>query len=286
MVGIPLTYWKLERVGSKLRIYVSEHEIDEEYKAYAHSRDGVVQDDYLYIGAYKGSVQDGKLRSLHDVMSTGTETIGEFREYAKNNGTGYGQMNWATMTLMQIFTVLLTKSLDSQTALGYGYVFNDYPIKSGGTTKLGLFYDGSTITRQIKFLGIEDFWGNRYDYVDGLVQKDDKFWTNIHNINYNDDAIGYVEAGNVPNFKEGYFKEVTGTTESGFLPAESGGSFNTYYCDFFYTGDEHGVAIFGGAYDSSSESGAFQLDMSTPPTLGGSIWRDDQGARLLFLKQK
>lgn len=282
MVGIPLTYWKFERAGSKLRIYISNRQVDDGFKAYAHSRNGIVQDNYLYIGAYKGSVQDGKLRSLHDVMSTGRKTISRFREYAEANGNGYGQMNWATMTLMQIFTVLLTKSLDSQSALGRGYVDgNDDFIKNGGTTKKGLFCGETTGKKQMKFLGIEDFYGNRFEWVDGLVRKDNKFWTNTNNTNYNDDAVGYTEAGDAHNFDD-YFKTVTGTTESGFIPAEKGGSSSTYYCDLYWYNSGHRVAVFGGSRSLGSMSGAFQLYTSDSPASVDAL----RGARCLYLKQK
>lgn len=281
MVGIPLTYWKFERVGSKLRIYISNRQVDSDFKAYAHSRNGVVQDDYLYIGAYKGSVQEDELCSLHDVMSTGNETISEFREYATNKGEGYGQMNWATMTLMQIFTVLLTKSLDSQTALGRGNVNSGVYIRNGSTTKKGLFYGEQTGREQMKFLGIEDFYGNRNEYVDGLVRKDDKFWTNINNTKYNDDAVGYTEAGVASNFSS-YFKTVIGTTESGFIPAERGGSSSTYYCDYYSYRTGHRVALFGGYMSDFMTAGSFRLYMDDSPDYANPL----RTARCLYLRKK
>lgn len=285
MIGVPLTYWKFNRVGSKLRIYVSDGQPDDKFKAYAHSRNGVVQDDYLYIGAYKGTVKDGKLRSLHDVMSTGDETIGKFRDYAQANGKGYGQMNWATMTLLQIFTVLLSKSTDSQTALGMGYTINNNSfIKNGATVNKGLFYGEQTGKKQMKFLGLEDFYGNKREWVDGLVRKNDKFWVNNGNVNFNNDANGYADGGNAPNFDD-YIKNVKGGTDTGFLPSTGNASSSTYYCDYYYYNSGHRVASFGGdrsASDGGARAGAFQLNVSNSPSNSNSY----QGARCLFLKEK
>lgn len=282
MVGIPLTFWKFERVGSKLRIYVSEHEIDKEYKAYAHSRDGVVQDDYLYIGAYKGSVQDDKLRSLHDVMSTGDKTIGAFRTCAENNGEGYSQQYWGAVTLMQIFAILLTKSTDTQSALGRGYVDgNDEYIKNGGTTKKGLFYGEKTGKQQMKFLGIEDFWGNRYEWVDGLATDPNRMWLiNNKNTNYNDAGDGYTKHGECFD-SNGYISQVDGKTNTGFTPIKTSGSSSTYYADSAWQSSSGGrVAWFGGARSDGSRAGAFRLSVSDSPS-GASAGR---GARLLYLK--
>lgn len=282
MVGIPLTYWKFERVGSKLRIYVSDKQVDNDFRAYAHSRYGVVQDDYLYIGAYKGNVQDDKLRSLHDVMSTGSATIGKFRDYAEANGEGYGQNNWATMTLMQIFTVLLTKSTDSQSALGRGYVArNDDYIKNGGTTKKGLFYGESTGKQQMKFMGIEDFWGNRYEWVDGLVTDPNRMWLiNDKNTNYNDAGEGYTKHGECFD-SDGYISRVDGKANTGFIPAKTGGSSSTHYADYAWQSSSGGrVAFFGGSRSYGSVAGAFLLSVYDSPSFADAV----RGARLLYLK--
>ena len=284
MTAIPLTYWKFERVGSKLRIYVSEHKVDDDYKAYAHSRDGVVQDDYLYIGTYKGNVQDGKLRSLHDVMSTGSETIGKFRTYAEANGDGYSQQYWGAVTLMQIFTVLLTKSTDSQSALGRGYVDgNSEFIKNGGTTKKGLFYGEKSGKEQMKFLGIEDFWGNRYEWVDGLATDTNRMWLiNDKNTNYNDAGDGYTKHGECFD-SNGYISQVDGKTNTGFIPVKTSGSSSTYYADYGYQSSSGSrVAYFGGARSNGSLSGSFQLVALVSPADADAR----RGARCLYLKQK
>ena len=285
MVGIPLTYWKFERVGNKLRIYVTEHEIDG-FVAYAHSRDGVVQDDYLYVGAFKGTVKDGKLRSLHDTMSTGRTTIGKFREYAENNGAGYGQMNWATMTLLQIYSVLLSKNLNSQDAFGMGYTNgNDDFIINGATVGKGLFYGEQTGKKQMKFVGLEDFYGNRYEWVDGIASSEDnKLLVNQSNVGFNDLGVGYNVHGTL--YRSGYLKKVEGTNDLGFIPLSSGGSTSTYYSDYCYSDSSGGqVAYFGGLrsdYVGGADAGAFQLEVNYSPSFSIS----NLGARCLFLKEK
>lgn len=288
MIAIPLTYWKFNRVGTKLRVYVSDGQPDEDFKAYAHSRNGVVQDDYLYVGAFKGTVASGKLRSLHDTMSTGDVTIGGFRTNAEANGAGYGQMNWATMTLLQIYSVLLTKSLDSQTALGRGYTTsNSSYLKNGATVASGLFYGEKTGKKQLKFLGLEDFYGNRYEWVDGFATSSSRdILINDKNVNYNDAGDGYTKHGKCFS-SDGYIKGVEGTTGMGFIPkVTSGASTSTYYCDYAYQSPTGGrVAYFGGDRSSSgvgANAGTFCFYAVYAPS--DSV--ENRGARCLFLKNK
>ena len=288
MVAIPLTYWKFNRVGTKLRVYVSDGQPDTDFKAYAHSRNGVVQDEYLYVGAFKGTVASGKLRSLHDTMSSAEITIGKFREHAEANGDGYGQMNWATMTLLQIYSVLLTKSLDSQSSLGMGYT-NNYSshIKNGATVAYGLFYGEQTGKKQMKFLGLEDFYGNRFEWVDGFATSSSRdILINDKNVNYNDAGDGYTKHGKCFD-EDGYIKGVEGTTGTGFIPkVASGASTSTYYCDYAYQSSSGGrVADFGGnrsSSDGGARAGAFCFSASYAPSYSGAI----RGARCLFLKSK
>ena len=55
---------------------------------YAFSYKGKVRDKF-YIGAYKGHIVDGKLRSISGVLPESRKTIGTFRTAAQANGNGY-----------------------------------------------------------------------------------------------------------------------------------------------------------------------------------------------------
>ena len=55
---------------------------------YAFSYKGESKDKF-YIGAYKGHIVDGKLRSISGVLPESRKTIGAFRTAAQANGNGY-----------------------------------------------------------------------------------------------------------------------------------------------------------------------------------------------------
>ena len=58
--------------------------------------------------------------------------------------------------------------INSQSALGRGYTGGQNKISTGGTNALGMNYGTNNSGQQIKCNGIEDFWGNVRNYIDGL----------------------------------------------------------------------------------------------------------------------
>lgn len=81
--------------------------------------------------------------------------------------SGYNLFNYYPLLLTQILFVIFFKSTDSQTALGRGRVDGTGYINSGGADAKGMFW-GSTADLQMKFLGIEDYWGNKLQWIDGM----------------------------------------------------------------------------------------------------------------------
>ncbi|MDQ9753342.1 hypothetical protein RFZ03_22180, partial [Acinetobacter baumannii] len=84
---------------------------------YAH-KVGEVEKDFIYVGAYLGSIEAGRLRSKSGVTPTVNTTLTQFRNYAHNVGSGYQQFNWFTLSLLQILYLIAYKNLNSQNALG------------------------------------------------------------------------------------------------------------------------------------------------------------------------
>lgn len=181
-------------------------------------------------------------------------------KYAHEVEDGYNQMPYYPLLLTQILFVLIFKSTDSQTALGRGRVDGAGYINTGNTDTKGFMY-GSTKDEQMKFLGIEDYWGNKYYWVDGLVTNS-SYNLLIGNSNFNDSGSGYTQ---FPSGKSssvsGYIDKVQGGNNKGFIIKSNGGSETTHYCD--YGGLNSGrVAYFGGRCSFGSTAGFARLLLS------------------------
>ncbi|GAA0491358.1 hypothetical protein GCM10008986_16830 [Salinibacillus aidingensis] len=279
MIEFPKIWWKFERSGDFLYIRYADAQIDSSYLSLAHTR-GTTEKDKIYVAAYLGYDDGTSLRSLSGQTPTASETIGSFRNKAQANGTGYEQMPFYPLTMLQILALIMFKNRDLQTALGEGYTDsnNSSSTTTGATDTKGMFYGSTLGTEQVKFCGIEDFYGNLRYWIDGVLY-DTNYDMLIGNDGYNDAGDGYTNYGATGwNTDEGgYVDTIQGSTETGFIPASINGSETTYYADYGYIGSDR-LPYFGGNWDTGSDAGAFHLYSGAASGSGSSL-----GARACFV---
>ena len=225
---------------------------------YAFSYKGEVKDKF-YIGAYKGHIVDGKLRSISGVLPESRKTIGAFRTAAQANGNGYEITPFNKLTLLQALYVVRYKSLDSRAALGKGYTEADSYAPTGNTDEDGLYFGNQDGERQVKCHGIEDLWGNIFEWVDGFVTTDK---IKIADGNFNDNGDGYEIAADLPNTVCGAITDIHGDNMLGFVPKEADDDLcagEAYYCNYGSTWSDGTInlPIFGGSRSCGAYAGAF-----------------------------
>ena len=190
---------------------------------------------------------------------------------------GYNQFNNPIMILLQDLYLLLFKDRNSQTALGRGYVNgNSDFINTGGTNGKGFIYGETTGKLQMCFLGIEDLWGNKFQWVDGLVS-DSSYNILTGTKSFNDNGTGYSKfTTGVTENLYGYAKTVQGG-DAGYVLADKLGSTSTGYCDY---GHLHSgkVAYFGGHPSNGDLAGVFSVRLNDSASSSTS----HLGARLCF----
>lgn len=149
---------------------------------------------------------------------------------------------------------------DSATDAKYG------PLQTGGTATFSagrkMYYgdpsnDGSSADYDtaklghVKFAGIEDFWGNIWELIDGLTT--DANWNVITTWDYKQNfsfSLGLTKNSG------GYIKNISGTTETGFIGTNYVGSQTTYFCDFGQLYSNRTLK-FGGRWNSKVTCGPF-----------------------------
>jgi hypothetical protein len=253
------------------------------YKAHSHMVEGDCSN--IYVGAFLGTISQGSLRSQYGKTPTTGTPLAGFRGVASTDyyrATGrYGLLNFYTVTLLQCLYLMRYGNKDSQTALGMGYVGDsDWTIgakTTGATFDKGMYYGSTDPMEQMKFMGIEDFWGNLYQWVDGLVSTEDFHALTCYiPSKMNDAGVDYGDLGQImTQYVGGYMKEPQGTNDLGFIPKVCGGSVTTYFADYADFGAGY-VPVFGGSFDGGSDAGAFQLSVYFSPddsydVLGGRL---------------
>ena len=298
MVEFPKIYWKFSQDGAYRYIQMSKVPRDG-FVCLAHTR-GATEVDSIHIGAYHGVVTGGKLRSLSGASPTASKTHPAFRVDAHANGEGYEQLLFYQITLLQVLYVIFFKNLNAQTALGRGYVDAAAKINTGATDANGMFWGSTSGTQQVKFCGIEDFYGNVRDWVDGLwsTSRTDparKLWIAtdaFDTVPYVHDGERWVDASSRPdNYLEygtgfaanidGYIKDIHGANETGFVIVNNGGSETTYYCDYadLLAGR---LGDFGGYWSTAGTTGPFALFLYDSPVYSSSA----VGGRLTWIKKQ
>ena len=279
MIAFPKLGYKISTSGDVVTVSMTDNPNAEGYCYLAHTR-GTTVKDVFYLGAYKGYVTSSKLRSLSGKTPTVNTTIGNFRTQAQANGSGYDQSAFNQLIFRQCMYLLKYKNLDSQTAVGYGYANgNSASISTGGTNAKGMDYGETTGKLQMKLFGLEDFWGNVWEFIDGIFS-DSSYNILTATENFNDTGSGYTNQG-ASGFSSntgGYMSKVQGTSEKGFVLKEANGSETTYYSD---SGDLYAsrLAYFGGYWNDGANAGAFRLAVD----LSASDSNSSVSARLMYL---
>ena len=259
MIEIPKFYYKIGRNGNYVEVKIA-NALMAGFTDYAFSYKGESKDKF-YIGAYLGyKDSNNKLRSLTGKTVTGNITIGAARTAAQANGAGYEQLSFNKLTALQVLYVVMFKNLNSQAALGQGYTSASNFRDTGATDEKGMTYGTNTAASAddtVKFLGIEDFYGNLYQWVDGYVSGNNIVL--VADGNFNDTGDGYESHARHGSVSYSYIKDVEGDNILAFTPKTGGASTTTYYADYGHIGNSACVPLFGGYCGDGAVAGAFQL---------------------------
>lgn len=228
--------------------------------------------DYRYRGAFLGWVDgQGRLRSLPNKSPQVSKTIGDFRNYAKANGNGWGIVDFNLHFATQLLYSVEYGDYDSQTALGRGFVdSNSAKTNTGSTLPFGnKSYGETTGKKQMSYRGIEDFWGNCQYWIDGFYSDGSRNIL-IGNKGFNNKGDGYSNKGQgaISNIS-GYIGNIQSKNDCGFVMSATNGSSSTKLYDYgnLYAGC---LPFAGGFWYRGSGAGAFCFDCSCSASYASS----------------
>lgn len=245
---------------------------------------------YAFDPLYKGTVINGKNRSLSGFMPTVNTTRQQEVNYniAKNSE---GNDIWYTKAFNDFITDvmllwLIGKSTNTKEVFGHGnnssYVSasNTGVLKSGTMNQKGLFYGKLDNVSGVKVFGIEHLWGNIWDGMAGWIldhgkQKIKLTQSTIDGStvdNYNFDGNGYIE---IPNStpsgsKGGFINKILFNDKFGFVPIITNGSATTYYSDgFWFNNSILAYPLVGGPANVTLRVGALCAGLNNVSSFSG-----------------
>lgn len=221
----------------------------------------------FYRGRYKLGYKSPNYGSFSGVSPSKKDYRSVFREHIISRGKGYHQNNVYMLFLWQAMFLLLFKTRDSQSALGNGRTNASAVSNCGWSNSYGWIW-GTTAnsTDGVVFLGVEDFYGNVLEYVDGFTSLAGDYTLTRNPAIYNDEGTDYeiFVKTSLTNTDGGkYQKIIYGTNDICFLPVDTGGSSTTFFCDSLDVSvNINTIVAFGGYFEDDKRAGAFFWQMN------------------------
>jgi len=248
----------------------------------------------IYLGAYEGAVQkisdsswiedaldgsdpiqiasgdlaDHMLRSVSGRKPKSNQTLPEFRTMAENRGTGWGLVDLKQAGMVNLLYLIKYADFNAQVKIGQGITGkvsgtgNESEL-TGATAATGAVDTGGTNLEAVSLFGLENWWGNMWEFTDGGGIKSDGFYV-APNRPYNDTLSGYTQIPCSPPTTSGYLKDFYWTQDAKgvFLPKSiqtDVPSASKYVCDYLYAPASYGTNCFqrGGRWSYGSDAGPF-----------------------------
>lgn len=287
MVKIPKFYYRRYRDGNIEHIQISGGQVAG-FKLHPLFNHGGVESEYAYIGAYE--ISSGA-KSVTGVAPWSNATRAAMRNTAKSKGSGWGIIDIAAVSAIQMLCLVEFATNDVQTAIGEGHVnatgITTY-ANTGSCDTVPNLTGVPTPVIGVVWRGIENFWGNCWEYVDGVNFNDGKYYVCNDQSKYADNTTtDYEELSftGATNWSSSYITEEGLDTGNNphimFASAAGSGSGTTYLCDGAFSASGWTTCLHGGWYSGGTLCGLFAQHLSYTST----ATRKDVSSRLMYIPQ-
>lgn len=266
-----------ENDNTSASIFIANQPLDAHYKAWSFYNYEGNMVDHFYTPCYNGTLDgNGKLRSisgkLYSDLCQNKNVTQEVTAAELNNPVDkkiWYTEQYCDITLINILLILMSKSLDTQTAFGKGRSGQiskaQYMLGTGTMDKKGMFWGSNSNNDGVKVFGMENYWGNQWRRFAGLQINDyQQLYKMTRSMadgssatDYNQTGDGYLHACLGPN-TSGYASKMWYNKDGFFDYSTDGDSSSKYYCDYFNVTSSLRFALRGGASASTPiDCGAF-----------------------------
>src|ERR1035437_7964367 len=206
-------------------------------------------------------------------------TIASTRILAHNRGAGWEQQDFLTESGIQLLYLIEYASFNTQSQISIGVtnitddgstnmsIDNGYTGTRSGGTNLGntsgqvvvTHYQTSQTTHSMSYRGIENWYGNLYQFVDGINIQDNVPYIADHGFVSDQFTSPYSSLNMTLCQTNGWATNifVNNTYSYPFLPSTVGGSSSTYLTDYYYQASGNRIALLGGDWAYGADTGGF-----------------------------
>ena len=287
MVKIPKFYFQRYREGNIEHIRIAD-KATSGFTLHPLFNHGGVESECAYVGAYKTSTNNKSVSGANPQVS---QTRATMRNNAKAKGAGWSLIDIAALSAIQMLILVEFANNNVQSVIGSGYcdVGNTSARLTGSCDNVSGLTGrptGPAKLRDVVWRGIEGFWGNVWEWVDGVNWNDGTYYVCNDPSKYADDTtINYTALSfrGAMNWSSNYITKEgldAGSNPHVMLPSNTGGgSETTYVCDACWSSTGWCVFQHGGGWDYGSSCGLFTAYLHDASSSSSSYF----GSRLLYI---
>ena len=274
MVWIPQFWYKIvnDAGANKRRYYVSTGAI-EGFKLHPGSGQ--------YVAAYETS-SNNQSRSGKTVQVS--QTRATFRANARAKGAGWQLCDAAERNAINLLYLIEFADTNCQAKIGAGRSSASSALQTGTTDAMTYHTgrpSGTEATVGVKYRGMENLWGNVYEWTDGANFIDRVPYYSTDRDSYADDTTaGYTACGG-QNPGDGYITKQRYVEALDWCisqPDAVGGSETTYFPDYHYYNTGNRILAVGGYWHDGGTCGLFYWVCNN----GSSYSNSHFGSRLSY----
>lgn len=290
MTYFPKYYHKTVEMSSGVwRTYISEMQLDDDY----------IEEPEMLLSTFEAFNNNGVLYSGSGVTSTASQTTATFVTQAKANGPLWGIGDYRShATIARMFCAYYgnTNISTSNSSIPCSGGTKRYDGgKTGGTLSLGnvdgkVPVDGDTGYYSTNFLGLEDCYYSKWEFVQGVNVISGK-WVVYDGGSFPDKDVADLETAGATNIRiagnavydastngDGWTKKMSHGRYGDVVPTGIGGSDSTYYTDCYWFDTGNRIVLRSGYSGFGSRCGVFVAHAFHPSSVS---WAN-VGSRLAF----
>ena len=265
LVKIPKYWYKWTRSGTVMKLQIADKATEGFYVSPAHADrgDGSGERDYVYVGRYHCGSSYTSVTGTKPKASITRATARSGIHALNSNAWQLDYAMWWTINMLYLVEFA---DWDSQAKIGYG-CGNGSATQNTGASDSMPYHTGTmqssrtTYAVGCQYRYIEDWWGNVYDWCDGIYFSGSNVYAIKNPANFSDSSGGTNIGARATS--SGYIQTWNTPTASGFEYAiyPSGvNSSKSYVCDYCYYSSSGVVLYVGGFYSQGEYHGVFFLN--------------------------
>lgn len=220
-------------------------------------------DGNALIGVYEAYSEGEKLYSRSDVESSGGISQANFKAYARNRGNGFRIVDWQMHCVMAILFYVQYGHTNSQDKIGRNTSVNTK--QCGQTNANGMNDTKGTFpvsglndtgvsgnNRSINFWGLENWWGNKYEWIDNVV---------VNSYNWEiTEPNGTVRKPGKASTSNGFIYKMIFGDCCDLIPTMVGGGEKTGFCDYYSSSNSSSLVVVRSNFNNYANGGVVFLN--------------------------